>query len=308
MTVSAARWRAIGTNVDLLVRGVDLDVSRTAVEGIIRDADAALSRFRDDSEVSAIQCAPGQRVVVSQTLARAIDAALRAAQLTDGLVDPTVGRVLRLAGFDRDFAFVRDRDMPPRIEVVPGWRAIEWRSTDRLLRLPHGLELDFGSTGKALIVDDCATALTRLVRPGGGALISIGGDMRAVGAAPSGGWRVLLAEDSSTPRTGSGDTVAFHEGALATSSTTVRRWRNHGEVVHHLIDPRTARPAAGPWRTASVVAADCVDANTAATVAVILGEDAVEWLQRRGLAARLVGRDGSVTYVGGWPVQSRVAA
>ena len=308
MTVGAARWRAIGTNVDLLVRGIDLDVARAAVEQVIRDADAALSRFRDDSELSEIQRAPGQTVAVSETLARALDAALRAAQLTDGLVDPTVGRVLRLAGYDRDFASVRDRNLPPRIEVVPGWRAIEWRSAVRLLRLPRGLELDFGSTGKALIVDDCAQALARLIPPGAGALISIAGDMSAVGAAPHGGWRVLMAEDSATNRTDSGDTVAIRDGALATSSTTVRRWRNHGEVAHHLIDPRTARPASGPWRTATVVAANCVDANTAATAAIILGEDAPGWLNGHHLAARLVARDGGVTYVGGWPAQGRVAA
>ncbi|MEO8626019.1 MAG: FAD:protein FMN transferase [Candidatus Limnocylindrales bacterium] len=308
MSVRAARWRAIGTNVDLLVRGLDLGAARAAVERVIGDADAALSRFRDDSEVSVLQGAPGQPVAVSQTLARALDAALRAAQLTDGLVDPTVGRVLRLAGYDRDFAFVRDRDLPPRIEVVPGWRAIEWRSAERLLRLPRGIELDFGSTGKALIVDDCARALLPLMRLGAGALISIGGDMGAVGAAPAGGWRVLLAENSVTTTPTSGDTVSMQHGALATSSTTVRRWRDHGEVVHHLIDPRTARPATGPWRTASVVAADCVDANTAATAAIILGEDAADWLTRHQLAARLVARDGGVTYVGGWPVQGLVAA
>ena len=88
----------------------------------------------------------------------------------------------------------------------------------------------------------------------------------------------------------------------------MRRWRNHGEVAHHLIDPRTARPADGPWRTASVVAASCVDANTAATAAIILGADAADWLERHDLAARLVGRDGALAYVGGWPAQSKVAA
>ena len=167
MVVAAARWRAIGTNVDLLVRGLDLTGARAAVERVIADADAALSSFRDDSELSVIQRTPGLRVAVSQTLARALDAAFRAALLTDGLVDPTVGRVLRLAGYDRDFAFVRDRSRPPRVELVPGWRAVEWRSQDRLLRLPRGIELDFGSTGKALVVDDCAAPSTASFRPAG---------------------------------------------------------------------------------------------------------------------------------------------
>lgn len=308
MAVSIARWRAIGTNVDLCIHGLEPDPARATVERLIAQADASFSRFRDDSELNAIQHTPGRRVPVSETLARALDAALRAAQLTDGLVDPTVGRVLRLAGYDRDFAFVRDHNDPPRIEMVPGWRAIEWRSHDHLLRLPRGIELDFGSTGKALVVDECAAALAAQVPPGGGALISIGGDMRAVGVAPRGGWRVELAENSSAEGAHHRDTVAIDDGALATSSTTVRRWRTHGEVVHHLIDPRTARPADGPWRTATVVAANCVDANTAATAAIILGTDAIDWLTQHHLAARLVARTGDLTYVGGWPQQSLVAA
>jgi thiamine biosynthesis lipoprotein len=308
MKVSAARWRAIGTNVDLLVHGFDLGDAQVTVERLIAHADASFSRFRDDSELSRIQRAPGRAVEVSEILALAVDAALRAAELTGGLVDPTVGRVVRLSGYDRDFALVRDRNRAPQLEVVPGWRAIEWRSAERRLRVPRGVELDFGSTGKALVVDLSAQALAQDLPADAGALLSIGGDMRVVGVPPRGGWQVLLAEDSAVPHSANGPIVAIHDGALATSSTTVRRWRNHGEVVHHLIDPRTARPADGPWRTASVVAASCVDANTAATAAIILGAAAADWLARRHMAARLVSRTGDLTFVAGWPAEGRVAA
>ena len=309
MSVDAARWRAIGTNVDLLVSNADIARARSRAQDIIDQADASFSRFRADSELSVIQRNPGRTVEVSEMLARALDAALRAAELTDGLVDPTVGRVVRLSGYDRDFSQLRGTTASvPRFEVVPGWRAIEWRSARRRLRLPRGVELDFGSTGKALVVDLAAHALLAELPAGAGALLSIGGDMRVVGDPPRSGWRVLLAEDSGVPHTSGGPVVAIHGGALATSSTTVRRWRSHAEVVHHLIDPRTARPADGPWRTASVVAADCVDANTAATAAIILGADAADWLARQHMAARLVARTGALAYVGGWPEQGLVAA
>lgn len=308
MAVSAARWRAIGTHVDLLVNNADTARARTRAQSIIDQADASFSRFREDSELSVIQRSMGRRVEVSEMLAGTLDAALRGAELTDGLVDPTVGRVVRLSGYDRDFRLVRDINRAPRLEVVPGWRAVEWRSAERLVRVPRGVELDFGSIGKALVVDLAAQALEDDLPSGAGALLSIGGDMRVIGTPPRGGWRVLLAEDSGVPHTSDGPVVAIHAGALATSSTTVRRWRQHTEVVHHLIDPRTGRPADGPWRTASVVAASCVDANTAATAAVILGASAADWLTQHHLAARLVEKSGALAYVGGWPEQGLVAA
>jgi FAD:protein FMN transferase len=131
--------------------------------------------------------------------------------------------------------------------------------------------------------------------------VSLGGDIATSGRNPDGGWRVLAAEDQATPADEVGEVIALHVGAIATSSTTVRRWRRGAVALHHLIDPRTGLPAVSPWRTVSVVAATCVDANTAATAALIRGEDAPDWLNGLGLAARLVSTDGAVRRVGGWP-------
>src|SRR5205814_7176502 len=114
------------------------------------------------------------------------------------------------------------------------------------------------------------------------------------------GWRVLMAENSRERPTGSGELAAIATGAIATSSTTVRSWRSGGTVYHHLIDPRTSLPAAGPWRTVSVAAATCVDANICSTAVVVLGDEAIEWLDQRGISARLVSRAGEIAYIGGW--------
>jgi thiamine biosynthesis lipoprotein len=88
---------------------------------------------------------------------------------------------------------------------------------------------------------------------------------------------------------------------VATSSTTVRRWTADGFEMHHIVDPSTGMPTRGPWRAASVLAATCVDANTAATAAIVLGDRAPRWLSEQGLAARLVDRSGAVQRLGGWP-------
>jgi thiamine biosynthesis lipoprotein len=103
------------------------------------------------------------------------------------------------------------------------------------------------------------------------------------------------------PSSGPSTVVAIRDGGLATSSTTARRWQRGGDVLHHILDPRTGLPAAPVWRTVSVAAASCADANTAATAAVIRGRQAPAWLASLGLPARLVEPDGTVLTVAGWP-------
>ena len=117
-----------------------------------------------------------------------------------------------------------------------------------------------------------------------------------------------IAEDSRAPITRDGETIAIRSGGVATSSTTVRRWRRGGIELHHIIDPATGLPAIGPWRTVSVVAGNCVDANIAATAAIVRGVTATAWLESAGLPARLVDRSGDVRRVGGWPSPSAQAS
>jgi thiamine biosynthesis lipoprotein len=102
--------------------------------------------------------------------------------------------------------------------------------------------------------------------------------------------------------------VAIGSGGLATSSTTLRQWWRGGRRLHHIIDPFTGAPAATCWRTASVAAATCVDANAAATAALVWGAGALDRLRAAGAPARLVGGDGTVRTVAGWPADQRSAA
>jgi len=99
----------------------------------------------------------------------------------------------------------------------------------------------------------------------------------------------------------SGQTVRIRAGGLATSTVTVRRWRRGATTVHHIVDPRTGRPAEEVWRTVSVAAASCLAANTASTAAIILGDAAPSWLEGRTLPARLVRTDGRAVRAAGWP-------
>jgi thiamine biosynthesis lipoprotein len=311
-----ADWRAIGTGVRLVVIDGDLEAARHAVENVLDQVDRAYSRFRDDSEIARVNAGAGEPIVVSPLLGDAIAAGLRAAAVTGGAVDPTVGRAMRAIGYDADFDRIRNPAGPIELglEPIPGWRSVRYVAARREVVLRPGVELDLGATGKGLASDLAMVAALAAIRDGhgagsggsaesgpGGVLVSLGGDIAVGGTPPDGGWRILIAEDSETPSDAAGEVVAIETGAIATSSTTVRRWRRGERTLHHLIDPRTGGPVESPWRTASVVAATCVDANTAATAAIVMGSAAPAWLAAMGLPARLVALDGSVTRLGGWP-------
>lgn len=302
MTIAAVEWRALGTGVHLLAFEGELEPARRAVAELLDDIDRAYSRFRPDSELSRLNATGGKPMAVSALFSWAIEAALRAGRLSDGLVDPTVGRAIRAVGYDRDFgrAMTSTEPLVLRLEPVPGWQSVAWDPTRHVVSLRRGVELDLGSTGKALAADLCAAAaLAAMGR--GGVLVSLGGDIATAGDVPDGGWRVLAADDSATPTDAGGEVIAIHGGALATSGTTARRWTRGGIELHHIIDPRTGLPADGPWRTASVVAGTCVDANIAATAAIVRGRAAVPWLEALGLPSRLVSTAGEAVRVGGWP-------
>jgi thiamine biosynthesis lipoprotein len=215
---------------------------------------------------------------------------------------------MKLAGYDTDFALVPADGSPIRVVAarVPGWRAIQFRPSSRLVRLPRGVELDLGATAKALAADLAVVAASHAAG-GAGALVSLGGDIAVAGECPPGGWQIQISEDSNAPIEEDQETVSITSGGLATSSNTVRRWTRGEQVLHHIVDPSTGLPTQGPWRTATVAAGSCVDANIAATAAIVLGKLAVSWLETHGLPARLVDSQGNVSQLSGWPAESDVA-
>jgi thiamine biosynthesis lipoprotein len=257
--------------------------------------DLACSSFREDSELALLNQSPGEAVVVSKLLFDAVREAIRAARLTGGAVDPTVGQVLVAHRINPPLS-----DQPVRIEPVPGYAVVRLDEPNCSIRLPAGAQLDLGASAKALAADAAASAARAAA--GCGVLVGLCGDIAVAGEPPEGGWQIRVTDDH---RDGGapGQTVAIQTGGLATSSVTVRRTGDGPDAVHHLMNPGTGRPVDGPWRTVSVTAASCLDANTASTAAIVLGDGAPEWLEEHGLPARLVGRDGTVHYVAGWPAE-----
>lgn len=269
------------------------------LEAELQRIDDLASRFRPDSELERLNAAAGRAHPVSPDLLEAIAVGLEVASATDGLVDPTVGVAVRRLGYDRDFAMVRagvEGELPAR-EPAPGWRSVVVDSHRGTVTIPEGAGLDLGASAKALASDRAASRIHRQL--GCGVLVSLGGDVAVAGAPPEEGFVVGLADRCADPSPA--EAVSIASGGLASSGTSVRRWRLGEHDVHHIVDPRTGLPAQEHWRTVAVAAATCVQANAAATAAIILGPSAPAWLEALRLPARLVGRDGRVSYTPAWP-------
>lgn len=263
--------------------------------------DAAASRFRADSELSKVNRDAGRWVAVSELAATLIGAAVDAAELTGGAVDPTVGRALRALGYDRDFALVVSGDVPPVTVryTGPRWAEVEFDRGRSRVRIPRDVELDLGATAKAVAADRAtAAASARLGLP---VLVNLGGDIAVAGCRVARPFLVVVAEDH---RDTAGPRVRIGDGGVATSTTRVRRWMVDGQARHHLIDPATGHPAGGPWRTVTTSAGSCLAANTATTATIAKGATGLGWLVGTRLPARLVGDEGQVLTINGWPTET----
>jgi thiamine biosynthesis lipoprotein len=331
--VATARWEALGTTVVLRVTNASaLIEARALVEEELAAVDLACSRFRADSELERVNASAGRYVTVSPLLLEALEAALRAAALTDGAVDPTLGEAIVLAGYSRDFAELEHPPAGPAAPAAPearaapdpsgrpaaptppgacrpiiaprrasGWKLIEIGYDPPGVRIPAGVRLDLGATAKALAADRAVDAVHAAT--GSGVLVSLGGDIATAGRPYADGWAIHLTDDHRSGPDAPGQTITIADGGLATSSTTARRWLRNGRVMHHILDPATGQPVEPVWRTASVAASSCVDANIATTAALVQGRSALAWLSELRLPARLVSVAGEVHSVAGWPDQ-----
>jgi FAD:protein FMN transferase len=262
------RFRSMGCEV------VVVGASRGIGE-LFDDDDRRFTRFADDSELARVNRAHGP-VLVSKRFARAVAAALSAARQTGGLVDPTLLGALEAAGYDRDFAELRDAG--PAVAGAAGcWDAVTLHG--RLLTLPPGVRLDLNGVVKSMAADDALALI-------GDGWVAAGGDLATTRplevALPGGGG------------------IRLQRGALATSGSRTRRWIRGGRPQHHLIDPRSGRPAESPWEQVTVCGASCLMADVAAKAAFLLGADGPEWLDGRGMAGRFLRPDGSVAVNDVW--------
>ena len=269
-------FRAMNTEVTAIIvaereREDEAACALGRVETLFAEVEAALSRFRPESELSALNRAAGAPFLASPLLFEVVTLALEAARATDGLFDPTVLGALAAAGYDRSFELLTADAAsahPPPPSAPGSWRDVRLDPARRIIHLPPGCGLDLGGIGKGWAVDQAVEAL----RPFGSFAVDAGGDLYAAGTQADGSPWTVGVED---PRDAERDllVLAVRDRAVATSSVARRRWRQGGQERHHLIDPRTGLPAESGVLSVTVVAGTVARAEVIAKVALLLGPD-----------------------------------
>ena len=274
-------FRAMGTDIELLVDSEDAAGALAAAELEFHRLESLLSRFRPDSELSRLN--RDGALDAGPDLARVVRLALAARERTRGRFDPTVHDAVVAAGYDRTFEAVpADVDE----EATPMPAAGGARIDGNRIELEPGVRVDLGGIGKGYAAERAA----ELLATAGPCLVNAGGDIATRG----GSWPVGVA-------TGFGElTLELSGSALATSGTDRRSWRRAGRILHHLIDPRTGAPALSDVVRITVVADDAVDAEVEATSLFLAGMDrAAAEADAAGLPAVIVGADGRTLLAGG---------
>ncbi len=252
-----------------------------------------LSRFRADSELSQLNRRTGQWMRISPVLWEVIQLALKAAQWTAGLITPTILNALEAAGYDRTFDQIAADDRPFTPQPDGQWRSIQRRSTTRSIYLPPNARLDLGGVAKGWAADRAARKLG-VHAP---ALIDAGGDIAISGPRAAGSpWPIGISDPFHPDR--HFETLKVERGGIATSGRDYRRWQKNGVWQHHLIDPRTGRPAQTDVLSVTVIAPSTCEAEIAAKVVLLSGSEAgLQWLEAiREYAAVIMREDGRAVY------------
>jgi FAD:protein FMN transferase len=256
-TLTRRRFRAMGTDVELLVEAPEASRSLAAAEAEFHRLEALLTRFRPDSELSRLNAAGS--LAAGPDLLRVVELALAARDRTGGRFDINVHAALLAAGYDRSFELLSPDDGCPLEPAHASHGRVE--IADGVIVLRDGAQLDLGGIGKGYACERAAEILATA----GSCLVNAGGDI----ATRDGVWTVAV-------ETPDGPLALELSGssALATSGRDSRRWRRAGRELHHIIDPATGEPSSSDLVRVTVVARDAVDAEVTAKALFLAGSDA----------------------------------
>ena len=302
----------MGTTVHLIGVGAragsDVQELLEVAEERVHHLEAQWSRFRPTSELSRMNARAGRPTKLTPETYGLVAAAVDGWERTGGLFDPTLLDAVEHVGYDRSFdKLPADRptaQVPPPSETAhDGCAAIELDPDTSTVRLPVGMHLDLGGIAKGygadLVVADLAAAGLD------GACANLGGDVRVWGRAPAAvddaideathGWKIDIQDPTGT--TAPLAQLEIDDGAVVTSTRLRRRWLVDGFEQHHLIDPRTRRPAFNGWAQVSAVAGTATEAEVLVK-ALYLAGPRPELLDAHAARAVLIADDGHVETVG----------
>lgn len=298
MAPTVHEFHAMGSDCALhLVAAPDAMRVAFAAEAEIRRIEQRFSRFDEASELSRINRVArlGGSTRIDDETAELVKFAAACHARSDGAFDITAG-ALRAAW---DFRAGRLPDQAALDALRPCVGMDLLRLDGDCLHFAHaGMALDFGGIGKEYAADRAAElCLAHGVRHG---FVNLAGDIRVIGPQPDGApWRIGIRHPRAADRLLA--VIAIAEGGLATSGDYERFIDIAGRRYCHILDARSFWPAQGLC-AATVLAPRCLVAGALATIAMLKGTDAANWL--RGLGLRHLVVDASLAVSGTEPVSS----
>jgi len=290
------RFHAMGSEITVLLESTAAEAPTwlQAVPGWFEAWEQALSRFRPSSELNYLNNAGGRPVKVSDPLWQVLQQAQLAWRFSGGMVMPTLLAPLQAAGYTQSFEESitwKSNSSTPFEYNFASLDDIQMDSRNQTVCLPPGTGLDLGGIAKGWAAWQAAMRLSAA----GAALVNAGGDIAISDSLPGGQlWPVGV--NAPYNRQESLEVILVGKGGVATSGRDRRRWQSNGHWRHHIIDPRTGQPAQTDVVSATVIAPDTMQAETAAKTILLLGSQAgLEWLENHPSLAGLVAReDGAI--------------
>jgi len=291
-------FTAMNTTILVAAEGdrESLEPGFAQVREIVTESEQRFSRFRETSELSALNRSAGQWFKASEDMFSLLEEAMEVYHLTKGLFDPTILKSLKAVGYDRSMDEIRQLDsMPVHLNFSPLAPCFDFAELDGNLQrvwLPKEMQIDLGGIAKGWIAARAADHLAQFTDAG---VVSAGGDMVLFGL-PEGAltWQVSLEDPRDMNQTLS--VLNVGPGALATSSVTKRRWKQQEQARHHIIDPRIGVPSSSPWLSVTVWSHKATYAEAFAKALLIAGPDEVWDLAERvpGLQFVAIQQDGNL--------------
>ena len=291
-----------GTRVRVLVGPTESSPQLKAlrVHARLQALHRALSRFAPDSELTVLNARDAEDVPVSSVLLGAIEAALFAARLSGGLVDPTILPELERAGYAASRVGHEPADLREALATAPArrpaaprasadWQRIHVDGNRMTVRLPAGARLDLGGSAKGMAVDLAA----RMLASSATFAIDAGGDIRLGGTRPA----PRVVNIAHPLHDADAHSFQLRAGAIATSGLRTRTWKTPDGYAHHLIDPASGEPAWTGVIQATALAATALEAETLAKTALLRGPHAGRTLLARHGGA-LILDDGELLVAG----------
>jgi len=288
-------FRAMSTQVEVVVcspesSSPEAEMALDRVQNLFFENEKRFSRFRGDSELSALNRANGKKNVVSPQLYEILAAAVNAASLTAGIFDPTILNYLISAGYDRSFELMIDsaeiasanskKQDPDRFT----WKDLKLDPVALSVFIPEGCSIDLGGIAKGWTIDQAGQYLDKFENWA----VNAGGDILVHGTQADGSAWTIGIEDpfkNKTPLF----VLSLPGGALCTSTVTARRWLAAETTRHHIIDPRTGLPADTSILSATVISETSAGAEIISKAALVLGpEEGLQLIENQQSAGMLV--------------------